>query len=255
MAAATLLIDAALLLLSAALFALVGRVTSRRHVGGGAQLAATLFSLWWYVIAALNTVTAFTHILGWAGYTDLALHETFTFVAMFLLCLALWALLYYLVYLFSGSRRFLVPISAFYAVYYAALVYLVTYSHPTSVNVQDWTVSLAFERQVVGLPLALASLLFVIPPILGALGYARLYFRVEDATQRYRIGLVSATIATWFGVVLIAWMADVSHATWWQLASRVIGLGAALLVYAAYRPPAWVRARWGIQSVDGARTT
>jgi hypothetical protein len=36
---------------------------------------------------------------------------------------------------------------------------------------------------------------------------------------------------------------------WWQLASRLIGLAAALTILMAYLPPRWLKQRYGILSL------
>lgn len=252
MAPATLLLDALMLLATAGVYAYVGRVTWRRRVGGEAQLASDLFATWWFAIAATTAGGALTRTLGYLGVEDLALYGTLSHVTLFSLYVGLWGLLYYLVYLFSGSRRLIVPISIFYTLLYAWTVYLVAMRQPTGLAVTEWNVRLTYATELAA-PVATAFvLLLILPPVLGAVGYARLYFRVDDPTQRYRIGLVGFTIAAWFGTTLLVFLLQVGGGLWWQMGSRIIGLVAACLIYAAYRPPAWVRARWGVRAVDEA---
>lgn len=250
MSAETLLLDSGFMVLAAIFYTYVGRVTIRRRVEGEGQLAATLFGVWWFALAGLQVSSVLMRGLALAGVRDVPLFATFTYVTLLGFCLAFWALVYYLVYLLSGSRRVLVPITMFYAAFYGYLLYWVTVSVPNGIKVDDWSVSLTYANQITGAPVVAAILLLILPPILGGLGYARLYFRVSDATQKYRIGLVSATITVWFGLSLLAWVADVSDASWWHVATRVISLGAAALIYSAYRPPSWVRRRWGIEAAD-----
>lgn len=246
----TLLLDAGIVLATAALYAYVGVVTWRRRVGGEAQLASDLFATWWFALAATTAAGVLTRLMGWAGVKDLALYLTVSQVTLFGLCVALWGLLYYLLYLFSGRRQLIVPVSLFYVGFYAWLVYLTVARRPIGVTVDEWKVSLTYASQYSSAVLATFVLLLILPPLLGAAAYARLFFRVRDRTQRYRIGLVSSTIVAWFGTTLVVWFLDASQSFAWQVTSRLIGLGAAYLIYAAYRPPGWVRARWGIRRVD-----
>jgi hypothetical protein len=64
--------------------------------------------------------------------------------------------------------------------------------------------------------------------------------------------MVSFTLLGWFGSALLAYGTGLSTNPWWQAVSRSIGLVAALLIYAAYRPPGWVQRRWGVRSIDEA---
>lgn len=250
MASQTLLLDAALILATAVVYAYVGAVTWRRRTGGEARLASDLFATWWFALAATSLIGALRNALGYLGVRDVALYLTLGFVSLFGMCLALWGLLYYLVYLFSGRKRLLVPVTAFYALMYAWLVYLVARWPATGVEVGEWGVRVTYATEPGGALVTALVLLIIVPPVLGAAGYARLFFRVQDATQRYRIGLVSFTFAAWFMTSLLAYFLELRGTAEWQVASRAIALGAAALIYAAYRPPAWVRSRWGIRRVD-----
>jgi hypothetical protein len=251
----TLLLDALLFAVAGSIYALVGRVAIRRRVHGEGQLASTLFGVWWFALAGLQGISALVRVLAAMGHLTLPTYTAITSVSLLVFSAAIWALVYYLFYILTGSRRVLIPLTVFYSLYYASLVYLVAYQVPNGVHVSPWDVRILYEREVGGAPLAAIVLALLVPPLIGALGYARLYFRVEDATQRYRIGLVSATIAVWFGVALFAWSIDIGAAPWWQFVSRLIGLAAALLIYAAYRPPGWVRRRYGVRPIDGPGAT
>lgn len=246
----TLILDAALALASAFVFGYVGRVSMRRRVEGDGRLAATLFGVWWYALAGVTATNALMRVLAYVDVADVSLFATLMYVNLFALCLALWALLYYLVYLFTGSKKILLPLSAFYFVYYGFLMWFVTYQHPVGVKVEPWEFAIRFEREIGGLPLVLVALLLLVPPVLGALNYARLYVRVSDPTQKYRIGLVSSTIVAWFGSALVAYASGIGDQIWWSLASRFVSLAAAWCIYLAYQPPAWVRERYGIRPVD-----
>lgn len=250
MAPATLLLDALFFALSGSLYAYVGLLTIRRRIGGEGQLASTLFGVWWFLLASLQGVTGILRALAWAEVLTLELYTAVVYLSMGILSAALWALVYYLFYLLSGSRRVLVPITAFYSLYYAALLYVVAYQTPASLQVDAWSIRLEYERTIAGIPLALTMLALLLPPVVGALGYARLFFHAEDPTQRYRIGLVSATIAVWFGIAILAWVVEASTLPWWRVVERLIGLGAALVIYLAYRPPPWIRRQYGVRPID-----
>ena len=85
--------------------------------------------------------------------------------------------------------------------------------------------------------------------IIGGLAYFTLYFRVSDVTQKYRILLVSWSIIIWFLSPYCARAGGLAEQDWWQLASRLIGLAAALTILMAYLPPRWLKQRYGIVSL------
>lgn len=249
---ATLLLDALLLVATGFVYGVVGRVVMRRPLRGDARTASTLFGVWWFALAALQLVYAAMRVLGWAGLTDVALFATFVHLEWLALSIALWGLLYYLLYIFTGRSSLLWPTTAFYLAYYVGVVYLIAVAEPTGVVVGAWTVTLQYANEPTPVAASLVVLLLLVPILGGAIGYARLYFHAEGATQRYRIGLVSVTILVWFGSALVVQLLGNSGDDWWRVVNRLIGLAAAGLVYAAYRPPAWVRARYDIHAADDA---
>lgn len=250
MANETLLLDAGIAVASAAVYAYVAVVTGRRKIGGEAQLAASLFSFWWWTLCAITGVSALQRVLAYVGALDLGLHSTMLHIVLLAIVAAFWALEYYLFYLFTGDRRWLTPISIYYAILYLAILYLIIWRQPTSIGVTDGRLAWSYAREAskaAGLAIGIA---FIVPTLIGAFGYARLFFRVEGTTQRYRIGLVSMTIIAWFGTSLVALGLGLNEDVSWQKVSRFFGLAASLLILAAYRPPAWVRRRWGIEPVE-----
>ena len=91
--------------------------------------------------------------------------------------------------------------------------------------------------------------LLLLPQIIGGFAYFTLYFRVTETTQKYRILLVSWSIIIWFLSPLAALAGGLAEQDWWQLASRLIGLAAALTILIAYLPPRWLKQRYGIISL------
>lgn len=248
----TLLLSAFFALVSGALYAYVGHVVHRREVEGEAHLAARLFAMFWYLLGGITAVGASNSVLGWMGVTQPAVYITILHVTFLVIFVALWALLYYFVYLFLGSRKLLWPVTAFYVALYAWFLYLMASVGSATVLVDAWTVRLDYEHDLdpTSLPARLFGVLFILPPIVGAVAYARLFFKVEDLTQRYRIGMVAGTIIAWFSTSLLANVMQLGQAGWWQVTSRLVGVAAALAIYYAYRPPEWVRRRFGIRAID-----
>lgn len=254
MAPTALLVSALLSLAAAAVYGYVGWRLSRRHVEGPSRLASSLFSTWWACIALVTGGGALVRLGVVTGVVDFPLYLTWTYLSLLVLCLSLWALLYYLAYLLTGSRRAFVPITAFYVLLFAWFVYLVTAAHPQGVEVQGARIAPIYEQPIEGTPVALALAAILGPHLVASVGYFRLFFKVEGRTQRYRIGLVAATIFAWFLSSALASATQASRSDWWLLASALIGLAASLVILAAYVPPRWVRRRYGIASIDEPET-
>jgi hypothetical protein len=233
-----------------AVYAYVGWRLSRRRVEGSARLANKLFATWWVLLAGLTGLTVVQRIVASMGVEDLAFYLTLVEIQLLILCVALWALLYYFVYVLTGSRRAMAPITMFYAAYYVALVFLVTARHPTGVTLAGQTAVIEFANDANPIVLGVLATLFLGPVLVAAAGYVRLFFRVQEPTQRYRIGLIAATILVWFGTAAAASVTGLSQLAWWRTISSLLGLGAAMTIYLAYQPPRFVRRRYGVRPVN-----
>lgn len=246
----TLLFGALLSTLCAGIYFYVGKVLRRRRSDSpDSRLAWRLFVVWWYALAAATLSGAVLSILGAFGVVGLALFTTITIMNFLATCVALYGLVFYLLYLFTGNRGILAPLSIFYIAYYGLLVYYVQASEPISVAVQPWRTTLVYQNPLKGPIFSIALLLLLFPPIVGGLAYFMLYFQVKPATQRYRILLVSWSIIIWFLSVLFVNVAGLSEENWWQVLSRLIGLVAALAIMFAYQPPLWIKRRFGVGSL------
>lgn len=246
----TLLFGALLSILCAGIYFYVGQVLRRRRSDSpDSRLAWRLFVAWWYALSAATLSGAILSLLGAFGIVGLPLFTTITIVNFLAICVALYGLVFYLLYLYTGKRWILAPLSIFYIAYYGLLVYYVQASQPISVTVQPWRATLVYQNPLRGPIFSLALILLLFPPIVGGLAYFMLYFQVKPATQRYRILLVSWSIIIWFLSTFFVSSAGLSDENWWQVISRLIGLAAALTILFAYQPPSWVKRRFGVAAL------
>ncbi|MCA1812507.1 MAG: hypothetical protein LC624_00975 [Halobacteriales archaeon] len=248
MVVTTLAVSAAFGIIEALVFVYVGVELRKRKVEGEAATAWNLFVLWWLGLGALVLVSGLQTLAVAAGYVNLAAHVTFTYLALMVLAVALWGFVYYLLYVYTGKRSLLAPLTVFYAGVLAGLVYFVVVQDPYDVAVKEWSVTLLYRQPVTGPAYAALIGAVLLPELLVGIAYGTLYFKVNDRSQRYRIALVSVATTVWFGSSLVQNVAGASQSDFWQVANKFIGLGAALVILAAYRPPAWVRRR-GITAV------
>lgn len=246
----TLLFGAFFSAVSAGIYYYVGRMLNQRRLPTtDARLAWVMFVVWWYALASSTLSGAVLSLLVALGIAGLPLFITFTLINLLATCVALYGLMFYLLYLFTGNRSFFGPLTIFYIAYYTLLVYYVQASGPVGVTVNRWSATLEYQNQTRG-PLYFVVLFFLVfPQIVGSLAYFSLYFRVQAASQKYRIILVSWSIIVWFLSTFLTSISGLSQRDWWQVASRLIGLGAALAIMFAYLPPSWIKRRFGVASI------
>lgn len=232
----------------------IGRQFDRRQVSRSAQTAIVAFSTWWYALGAFTFVQAFQALSAAAGLTSLNLFVGFTLLEQLVLVVALWGLLVYLLYLWWGTSRYpMAAVTGGYLGCFLAIAYLVTAAHPVGVDVQAWTVDLAFAHPPTDAVETSFFALLTVPQILGALAYLSLWPRVDDPTRRYRVLLVSAGVLTWFGAPLAGALIGLDASALWPLAVRALGLLAALVILAAYRPPEALQRRLGVRPLGRER--
>ena len=247
----TLYLSTFFALVAASTYAYIGWWLSKRAISSAeSRLAWQAFTIWWFALAITTLLAGFQNLLGALGLTDLALFITAGYINLLASCIALWGLVYYLVYLFTGNSRSLLPLSIFYVIYYILLVYYITASMPNAVEIGRWNTSLAYRNALTGPFFVVLVVFLLLPQLIGSLAYFTLYFKVSETTQKYRVLLVSWSILFWFITPLIALAGGVAEQDWWQLASRLIGLGAAVTILMAYLPPRWLKQRYGIISLS-----
>lgn len=240
----TLALDAGLALATALLYGYVGRLTlARPSQEKDGRTAIRLFAVWWFGLAIITVTGAIRALLAAAGILDLPLHMALSFASLLPLVAAIWGLLYYLLYIYTGNRRFFWPVTVAHAGILVYFTYLTLWLDPLAVKVSDWSVTMENARTLTGAPLAFALFLILGPVMIAAIGYGSLAFRTQDPTTRYRVAMVSGAFILWFGSAVVASATMLGKWYWWPLAARGIALFSTLLILAAYRPPGFVR-RW-----------
>jgi len=246
----TLLFGAIFAFLGAGIYFYVGRVLSRRQqTSSGASMAWLMFVTWWYALAVATLSGGILSLLGALGIISLPLFTTISIINLLTTCVALMGLMFYLLYLYTGRTSMIWAVGIFYFFYYGLVVYFVEASDPVGVTINRWNTSLEYQNVIRGPLYMIAFLLLLFPQILGSLAYFMLFFQVKAKTQRYRILLVSWSIIIWFLSSFLAGISGLSTQDWWQIASRLIGLGAALTIFFAYQPPSWIKRRFGVAAI------
>jgi hypothetical protein len=235
-------------IVTAALFAYLAHALGRRSVAPDQRPALNLFRLWWGCLSLITVRQVAEVLLLHAGLLPVWLYQTFRQGTIIAASVALWALLAYLLYVYQGTRRWWAPLGVFYVAVAFAMLAVVAYSRPESLAHGFGSVEAVAAHEVprwVMVPILVA---FLGPQVVASAAYLRLYRHAPDATTRYRVLLVSASLLVWLGATLLAESLDI-EADWWEASRRLLGLGAALLVLMAYFPPRILAARMGLRRV------
>lgn len=217
-----------------AVFLLVAQTVWSRPVSQESRRARNAFVTWWAILGGITLVGLVLQLPGAAR--DIDTYVVLLVAMLGLLCVGLWGLLFYLVYLFTSRRNLAIPLAIGYAVYFAFLTAVILNANPIGFEESATGRTVQYEHPIATSPLYWpVILLLVAPPLVAAIAYLSLYWKVDDVVQKRRILLVSGSLIVWFGSSLVGSGLGVSDNPAWSLVSRLISLGAALTIYYAYR--------------------
>jgi hypothetical protein len=240
---ALLVAGLALTLLSAALFARVGAWLWRRPTTREARLASRMYATWWLAVAAVVLVAGAHTVLGLAGVTALAPYVFLAYAVDVPLAVALWALLNYLVFLYTGRRAALWPLTVAYALFVPFAFYYTSFQGDRVLRATDWDIRAVGTSAAPAWLNALFGVVLAGPALAIVLAYAFLLARVREPPQRYRLSMTALAFALWFAPVLVGFLLGWQSQPWFAWLYEAPGVLAAGLVLAAYRPPAFVQRR------------
>lgn len=234
---------------SVAAYLYLGRRLGQRQVSAAARYPAFQFALFWVMLGGTAALSGIQSLVAAFGAPPLALVVTLLYVDILLLCVLLWSLVGYLLYLFTG-RGFAFALAGIYAVLYVLLIYYVTAGAPDQVVVNQGAVSTMFGHAVSGALVGVLILILIVPEFVGAISYFTLFFRTRDATVRYRVALISLSLLGWFGFGFVGLGSIFGTSLAAVLVVRSLGVVAAGIVLLAYYPPTAIRDRFGIRRID-----
>lgn len=249
-------------LLSSALYAFIGYSLGKKSFADAADAKAwRAFRVWWFAMAIDNLVNAARVSLFAAGFTSVTLHVTLNLVNTLFAAAALWGLLTYLLYVFTGRARVSTWVGIFYIAFAAFLFYSVYVFHPIGVTLGDWETAITYQNPpagIMGLAYVIFFLLLIaLPPVLASIGMFTLYFRVKERSSKYRALVVPLGIFGLFGLaylvplVLFPFGVRTGDLAWWPFTIRIVGLLALLVIYWAYFPPTFIQKSLRVSPVTG----
>jgi hypothetical protein len=228
---------------AAVFFALSATLLRRPMADEGARIANLAFGLWWFAVGAQETVVALRIPLALAE-APLSLMVGFTFASLAAVTLGLAALLYYLLYLFTGRTVVSWPLLLFYSVYCGwGIQYLAT-RRPMGYDVTPWGVSIDYVLPASPLATLTALLVLVGPPLVAVGALLVLSLRMPRGPTRLRVVVLALATAMWFSSAIVAAGLGAS-ADAWQAVATLIPLAVGIAVLTVYRPPPWLRERLG----------
>ena len=236
----TFLLSAALTLPLGVAYLAVGAKVHRRSRREG-QPALAWFAAFWVGIGAYGVVEAlwmWAEILGGAPWplALLVLH-----VKIVATTVGFAGLVLYVATIRGAGRRALALIVAAYAMLLALVETFYSWRQPYAQEPGRWGMRLLYEvGDVQPWWTILVALLFV-PPLVATVAYATLLRHTADPTIRYRITLVSLSLAAFFLPTFLGWRAG--GFPWWGGVEKALSALMAAGIVLALWPPASVQAR------------
>lgn len=237
-------------LATSGLLAYAGYVTQRRKVSAVDRLALRCFAAWWYGAAFVILFPLVRLLLALGGILDPELHALISHAGNLPLAVALGGLAYYILYLITGDARWRWPVGVGYLAYFVYLVWYTVSLGERTVELGAWSARLVGGNGASPAATVVFGIVLAGPILALVAAYASLVFKVEERTQRYRLGMVVAGFALLFLSVILGFLLRWNAQPWFPLVYEVPALILAALVVLAYRPPSWIRQRLGVEPVD-----
>lgn len=242
----TLLVAGAIATIVAATYAIVSWQLWRRGGSDATRRPLRYFALWWGALSANLAGVAVTYFLASYDALDLTTQIAGSQIQRLLLAVSMVGLISYLLVVLTG-RDLVVPIGIVYGAYFAASIYSLTIARPIDVLVGKWRTDLVYAQEGAAWMDVLSLAVIVLPPLVCGAAFL-VASRRASAPQKYRMRLVSFAVVFWWVVAVAAGQRSALENDAFQALHRVLSLIAALLVLAAYHPPAWARRRFGAEA-------
>lgn len=226
----TLVVAALASFVAGAVFLRMGwRLSGKANAPSGRPLRP--FSVWWLGMGA-GTFAYGLRLLAADAGRDTAVVAFFA-AGIAVSGLAIWGLVAYLSYIYTGRRTGGRIAAWFYGLLVPATLAFIAWAAPHRIEVKAWAV----EVESIAAPMGpgmdiLLTLAFLVPPIVAGIMILRLLPRSQGRAQRRRILAVGLGIPIWVSVHLVA---RISEADAWQFFARVVlGVVVAFTIALAY---------------------
>jgi len=229
------------------------RMARRNATNPEVRFAASLYALWWAGVGATSVVVAASNALGAAGVRSLIPYIALDYLGLLAVCVAVWGLLYYVAYLLWGNgNRILTVLTLFYGANVLIILVQLTLARPMDVHVSRWRADLVYDQSTAPAVVLALGTLVLLPIMIATVAYFSVYFQAVDASARYRVAAVTTSILVWLEGLFLGHIPSLADHDGWQIAGHLATFASALIVLAAYHPPAWL-ARQLAADVRGTR--
>lgn len=195
--------------------------------------ALGLFSLFWLAIGFYGLTDGAWSVAVPLFDPPLAYGVTILLLKTLAGCVGFFGLVYYLLYVYTGDKRLLLPLAGFYVLVYLVVLYGYLAAEPVGQQAFAWRSGLVYANPGTFLD-TLGVLALFAPPLLASIAYARLVPKATDPRQRLRAFTVALSLGAFFGGLLIGWTIG-SAWYWWPLFEKVLGLATGVAVVGAMR--------------------
>lgn len=230
------------------LYLYLGVRLAQRQVSPSSRLPARQFAVFWLGLALSASTSGAESFAAAFGSVPLGLEQGLLYANFVIVSVALWGLLTYLTYLYTG-RGGLVPFTLLYGVEILLLFYYGMTRGIVGVSTANGAVNPIYGSASPGLLGLIALLLLVFPQFIAALLYFRLYFRTRDRTVRYRVTLVSWGLIAYF-LLVFDFIPPIGPGLVGVVVQRVLLLLSIVVILFAYFPPGSLRAAFGIRGIE-----
>jgi hypothetical protein len=234
----------------ATIYLFVGRRLFERTVSSAARLATIQLALFWGGLGATILLDATETSFALGNALSLPVALTLTVVDDLVAVVALWGLVGFLTYVYTG-RYHLPEWGAVYAAFFVLAIYYTLAQGPYGVGFVDGAPAILYAVPPVAWLTAVVIVLLVGPELVGAILYLSLLRRTRVQEQRSRIWLVGGGILLWMGLDVFL----PSSSGVWVLARTLLEVVPGLMILVAYYPPAWAQRRLGLPPAAPAPET
>jgi hypothetical protein len=228
---------------AAAVYLYVGKRLFERVVSTSARLASIQLALFWGGLGVTILLDAFEVAFALGNSFTLPLALTFVIVSDLVAVVALWGLVSFLTYVYTG-RYHLVEWGAIYIAFFVLAIYYTLAQDPSGVAFAMGTPTLVYSVPAINWLSAVIVLILIGPELVGAILYLSLLRRTKVQEQRSRIWLVGGGILLWMALDIF-----VPGTTGAEILVRtVLEVIPGLMTLIAFYPPSWAQRRLGLTS-------
>ncbi len=244
-----MLITAGASLSAAAAFAWVAWGLSRRPYPSHVRWVGLGFVTWWAMFGFEALTDGLRVLLAVGGDPDVAAYMTLARLKIVAAGIAVWGLGYYVLYLWTGSSKWAIPVGIFAALHAFYFLFAFELRDPSGVTLGDWAPRLVLAEPGGMLLGSLGIVFFFLPPMLLAIGLLALVGRLDSRTRRFRVVSVAVVILVWHATQLVQANPATSGDSPVFAILSLANVATALLAYTTYYPPSLFRDRLGLKSL------